>query len=225
MLLEIPDVLTQDELAGLRIGLSGLAYSDGRLTAGDQAVRVKNNLEVQPSKEWEPLARMVMAGLMRNDTFIRFSLPRKLMNPLFNRYDEGMEYGSHTDIGIMDAGRPEYATRADLSMTLFISEPESYDGGELVISSSVGESAFKPAAGTLVIYPSGELHWVTKVTRGSRIAAVSWIQSYVKPAQRRTILFEMDSLSDLARARGADQEEIDLSVSVYHKLLRLWSET
>jgi PKHD-type hydroxylase len=125
----------------------------------------------------------------------------------------------------MDAGRPEYATRADLSMTLFISEPESYDGGELVISSSVGESAFKPAAGTLVIYPSGELHWVTKVTRGSRIAAVSWIQSYVKSAQRRTILYEMDSLSDLARARGADQEEIDLSVSVYHKLLRLWSET
>ncbi len=225
MLLEIPNVLTPDELRGLSQGLAKLSYSDGRLTAGNQAVRVKNNLEIQPCKEWEPLARTVMAGLMRNETFIRFTLPRKLMNPLFNRYDEGMEYGSHTDIGIMDAGRPEYATRADLSMTLFISEPDSYDGGELVISSSAGESAFKPSAGTLVIYPSGELHWVTKGTRGSRIAAVSWNPTYVKCSQRRTIRFEVAGVSDLARARGADQDEIDLSVSIYHKLLRLWSET
>jgi len=225
MLLEIPAVLTRDELAHINGRLTALQFVDGAATAGDQAVTAKRNLELPPTPEWQELSQMVAGALMRCSSFVQATLPRRLMNPMFNRYDVGMEYGSHTDISIMDFGHPTMATRTDISMTVFLGEPDSYDGGELVIATPAGENSLKPAAGSAVVYPSGNLHWVEKVTRGSRIAAVSWAQSYVRSAEHRTILFELDSATEMARGNDDGGEQADMLLSLYHKLLRLWADT
>jgi PKHD-type hydroxylase len=225
MLLEIPAVLTPDELARINGRLAALQFVDGATTAGDAAVSAKQNLELPPTPEWQELSQMVAGALMHCPCFVQAALPKRLMNPMFNRYDVGMEYGSHTDISIMDFGHPTMATRTDISMTLFLSEPDSYDGGELVVATPAGESRVKPPAGSAVVYPSGNLHWVEKVTRGSRVAAVSWAQSYVRNAEHRTILFELDGATEMARSNGHDGEQAEILLSLYHKLLRLWSDT
>ncbi len=225
MLLEIPGVLTREELAHINQSLARQQFVDGAATAGPQAVTAKRNLELPPTPEWQELSQMVAGALMRCDVFVQAILPRRLMNPMFNRYDVGMEYGSHTDISIMDIGHPTMATRTDVSMTIFLSDPDSYDGGELVIATPAGENRIKPAAGGAVVYPSGNLHWVEKVTRGSRVAAVSWAQSYVRNAEHRSILFELDGATELARGNDDGGAQADILLSLYHKLLRLWSET
>ena len=225
MLLEIPAVLTRDELAHINGRLATLQFIDGAATAGDQAVSAKRNLELPPIPEWQELSQTVAGALMRCSSFVQATLPKRLMNPMFNRYDVGMEYGSHTDISIMDIGHPTMATRTDVSMTVFLSDPDSYDGGELVIATSAGENRLKPTAGSAVIYPSGNLHWVEKVTRGSRFAAVSWAQSYVRSAEHRSILFELDGATELARGNDDGGAQADILLSLYHKLLRLWSDT
>jgi len=225
MLLEIPAVLTREELAHINGRLAALQFVDGAATAGDQAIAAKRNLELPPTPEWQELSQIVAGALMRCSSFVQATLPRRLMNPMFNRYDVGMEYGSHTDISIMDIGHPTMATRTDISMTVFLGEPDSYDGGELVIATPAGENRVKPPAGSAVVYPSGNLHWVEKVTRGARVAAVSWAQSYVRNAEYRTILFELDSATEMARANDDSGEQADMMLSLYHKLLRLWSDT
>ena len=225
MLLEIPAVLTRDELTHINARLAALQFVDGAATAGDQAVSAKQNLELPPTPEWQELSQTVAGALMRCSSFVQATLPKRLMNPMFNRYDVGMEYGSHTDISIMDFGHPTMATRTDVSLTVFLSDPDSYDGGELVIATSAGENRLKPPAGSAVVYSSGDLHWVEKVTRGSRFAAVSWAQSYVRSAEHRSILFELDGATELARGNDDGGAQADILLSLYHKLLRLWSDT
>jgi len=224
MLLEIPGVLTRDEVLHMRERLVRYPFLDGARTAGHQAVDVKRNLELAPGPEWRALSEEIYAALMRHPLFVQFVLPKRLMRPLFNRYDVGMEYGSHTDVSLMDLSDTHQATRTDLSLTVFLSDPETYDGGELVIAAASEETRCKPPAGTAVIYPSGNLHWVEKVTRGSRLAAVGWAQSFVRCPERRCILFELDGATELARAQPARNDQADILLSIYHKLLRLWAE-
>ena len=225
MLLEIPAVLTREELAHINGRLAALQFVDGAATAGDQAIAAKRNLELPPTPEWQELSQIVAGALMRCSSFVQATLPRRLMNPMFNRYDVGMEYGSHTDVSIMDIGHPTMATRTDVSMTVFLSDPDTYDGGELIIASPAGENRVKPAAGGGAICPSGNLHRVEKVTRGSRLTAVSWAQSNVRCPERRSILFELDGATEMARSSGRGGDEVDILLSLYHKLLRLWSDT
>lgn len=154
MLIEIPDVLSSGEVARIRGALAGMTFVDGRASAGAQASAVKNNEEIPPCNEVMELAKLIGEGLARHQTFNHFALPRKIMAPIFSRYKDGMNYGSHSDVSVMQIGNPERAIRTDLSITVFLSDPKSYDGGALVISTHVGEQSFKLAPGSAVVYPS-----------------------------------------------------------------------
>lgn len=227
MLLEITDVISGNDLSRLRDGVGALRFMDGRKSAGDHASRVKHNREAVPARgQWEQHARSVMEAVLGNATFLCYALPRKMVDPLFNRYEKGMGYGAHTDVSIMDMGRPQVATRTDLSFTLFLSEPGSYDGGELVVCGDYGDARFKPAAGSMVVYPSGQLHRVEEVTRGVRLAAVGWVQSYVRDPEQRALLYDAYRALEAARAEEPPvQERIDSLSNLYNRLLRMWSET
>jgi len=227
MLHEIPGVLSVQEIARLRDGLARLPFEDGRRSAGEQARGVKRNMEAHPARgSWEACARIVMDALMRNRPFLCATLPRKVMNPLFNRYEAGMEYGSHTDVSIMDMGRGEHATRTDISFTLFLSDPATYEGGDLVIEGTTGESRFRCDAGTAVVYPSGSLHRVEAVRSGVRLAAVGWVQSYVKSPEHRYVICEVEKAMGMLEAHDPSARELnDQLLSIYHQLLRMWSET
>jgi len=224
VLIEIPDVLSTGEVERIRDTLAGMCFVDGRASAGSQASAVKRNEELPPSNEMMELAKVVYQGLGRNETFNHFALPRKMMAPIFSRYKDGMNYGSHSDVAVMQIGSPERATRTDLSLTVFLSDPESYDGGALVISSHVGEQSFKLAPGSAVVYPSHNLHWVDTVTRGERLAAVSWVQSYIRQDVHREILFELDDISVQIAERDQDDDSTLVLFNLYHKLMRLWAE-
>lgn len=230
MLLEIPGILSQAEAAGIVARLSRAQFVDGKLSAGGFAGEVKNNLEMAPNQEMIELARQIYAGLAGNPVFNNFALPRKMLVPIFSRYDVGMEYGLHTDIAMMGIDQPEKATRTDLSFTLFLSEPETYRGGELVIRTHVGENKFKPVAGSIVVYPSHNLHYVAPVEEGVRYAAVSWAQSFVREDARREILFEMNQVAEdiagkLEGGKTITRAETDILFGIYHKLLRMWANT
>jgi len=227
VLCEIPDILTAGEVKQLKQGFTGLRYTDGRPSGGALAGKIKNNLELLPAAgPWEALAQIVMGALMRSERFIHYTFPRKLTNPLFNRYEEGMGYGTHSDLSIMEMGQPQLATRTDLSFTIFLCEPSRYEGGELVVSSALGESRFKPSAGTMVVYPSGNRHRVETVRRGVRLAAVGWVQSYVKSPQHRAVLFELHQAVEHAREQAeGDDALVQELLGVYHQLIRMWSES
>ncbi len=224
MLIEIPDVLSSGEVERIRGALAGMTFVDGRASAGAQASAVKNNEEIQPCNEVMGLAKLIGEGLARHQTFNHFALPRKIMVPIFSRYKDGMNYGSHSDVSVMQIGNPERAIRTDLSITVFLSDPESYDGGALVISTHVGEQSFKLAPGSAVVYPSHNLHWVEAVTRGERLAAVSWVQSYIRQDAHRDILYELDDISTRIAERDPDDAHNQVLFNLYHKLMRLWAE-
>ncbi len=230
MLLEIPGILKSAEAAGIVAKLSRAQFVDGKLSAGGFAGAVKNNLEMAPNQEMMTLARQVYAGLAGHPVFNTFALPRKMLVPIFSRYDVGMEYGLHTDIAMMGIDQPEKATRTDLSFTLFLSEPGTYEGGELVIRTHVGENRFKPAAGSVVVYPSHNLHYVAPVESGVRYAAVSWAQSFVREDSRREILFELNGVAEglaekLEAGSPLTRDETDVLFGLYHKLMRMWADT
>lgn len=225
MLIEIPGILVKDELNYITDALSRAEFVDGKVSAGEQACEVKNNLEVKPSQSILELARMVYAGLVRSASFNQFALPRKIMVPIFSRYEVGMEYGSHSDVSMMHIDQPELATRTDLSCTVFLNDPDTYDGGELTIETTVGEQRFKLPAGHAVVYPCHNLHWVAPVTRGARLGAITWVQSFVRTDAEREILFELDSVSAKVAAGRSNQPGTQQLFNVYHKLMRMWADT
>lgn len=225
MLIEIPGILGKEDLQTTRDGLAKCRFVDGKATAGVQAGGVKNNLETVPSREMMEIARIVYAGLVSNETFNQFALPRKLLPPIFSRYEIGMEYGSHSDVGMMHIDQPEAATRTDLSLTVFLSDPDDYDGGELVIDTNVGRNEFKLAAGDVVVYPCHYLHWVAPITRGVRYAAVSWVQSYVRAADHREILYELDQVASFVPESRRNDPNATTLFNLYHKLMRMWADT
>jgi PKHD-type hydroxylase len=229
MFLRIPRLLTAEELARARRLLGAdAAWTDGRATAGGQAVVRKNNQQLaQDSPACTELQALVLAALQRDALLFSAALPRRIFNPLFNRYGGGSNhYGAHVDGAVLHSRNPSQWVRTDLSCTLFLNEPHEYDGGELVIQEPQGERRVKLAAGDLVLYPGTTLHEVTPVTRGERIASFFWIESMVRGGEQRQLLFEMDmALLKLRRALGEDHAEVVRLTGTYHNLLRMWADT
>jgi PKHD-type hydroxylase len=223
MLLTIPELLNQAQIDKIRQLLQDAAFVDGGLSAGFAAARVKNNLEMQPDPErMRLLVRIIMASLGHNETFRFGVLPHRVADPIFSRYESGMTYGDHVDDPIMGASGPRF--RTDVSMTVFLNAPESYDGGELVVRTSFGTQRVKLPAGHAVVYPSSSLHQVAPVTRGERLVALTWVQSYVREPARRELLYELNFAREqlLRDAPGAETTGyVDRS---YANLLRMWAE-
>jgi PKHD-type hydroxylase len=228
MLLHLKNVLRPDEIAAAR-GLLGedAPWIDGRSSAGAQAVERKNNEQLaQDSAPAAQLRDMVLAAVQRDPLFFSAALPRKIFNPLFNRYTGGSNhYGAHIDGAVLHSRHPAQWVRTDLSCTLFLSEPDAYEGGELVIKEPQGERRFKLAAGDLLLYPGTTLHEVTPVTRGARLASFFWIESMVRSAEQRQLLFGMDMALLKLRQRGEDDPAVVELTGTYHNLLRMWADT
>ena len=225
MLIHIENVLTTEELTNIRQLLSMAEFVDGRVTAGHQSALVKNNLQLA---EQSPLALklgyLILAALERCPQFTSAALPHRIYPPLFNCYATGMDFGYHVDNAIRGITNP---MRTDLSVTLFLSEPDDYDGGELVIDDSYGSHHVKLPAGDLVLYPSGSLHKVTPVTHGARIACFFWMQSMIRDDAQRSLLYELDQAIIGLQQSLADSRENPEWLRLtrcYHNLLRLWAE-
>lgn len=226
MLMHIPDVLSKAQVAGMRLALDGAEWTDGRQTVGPQGAMVKRNLQLpEASALRRELGDIVVAALARHPVYHAAVLPLRTLSPRFNRYEGGGEYGFHIDGAVMAGGETDAYIRSDVSCTLFLSEPEEYDGGELIVSDTYGEHEVKLPAGDAIIYPSSSLHRVTAVTRGARIASFFWVQSMVRDDGARRLLLEMDTAIRTLSASGADQASILQLTGVYHNLLRRWAET
>ena len=224
MLAHIEAVLSPDQVALCRERLAACDWIDGRATAGQQSAKVKHNLQVP---EDAPVARelgeMILAALGRNQDFVAAALPLRVFPPLFNRYEAGMAFDTHVDNAIRFAGPVRF--RTDVSCTLFLSEPDEYDGGELIIEDVYGEHAVKLAAGDLIVYPATSLHRVAPITRGARWAAFFWGQSMVKSDEQRTLLLNLDrSVQRLAGKLGHTDPEVVSLTGAYHNLMRMWAE-
>jgi PKHD-type hydroxylase len=227
MLVTIPDVLKADELAHIRRVLEGTNWVDGRATAGDQAAKVKHNLQVpQDSQAAQELGQIILRALASNPTFTTATLPLRVLPPMFNRYDVGMTFGAHVDGSIRSAPGAGLRIRTDVSSTLFLTPPEDYDGGELMVHDTYGTHTVKLPAGHLVVYPATSMHSVTPVTRGSRWASFFWTQSMVKDDWRRHMLYDLDMSIIRVRSRLPDDDPAVVGLMAhYHNLLRQWAET
>ena len=225
MLLQIPDVLTREHVARTRQLLASAAWVDGRVTAGPQSARVKDNSQLADS---DPVARelgaMVLSALGRNPLFLSAALPLKVFPPLFNRYTGGQSFGNHVDNAVRQVSETGVRLRTDLSATLFLSEPEDYDGGELLIEDTYGVHSVKLQAGHLVLYPSSSLHNVQPVTRGARLASFFWVQSMIREDAERTLLFDLDTAIQRLTLDMPDHPSAVQLTSVYHNLLRRWAD-
>lgn len=226
MLLTLEGVLTPDDVCEARRLLAGAAWEDGRATAGAQAVTVKNNQQLaQDGEPARALRALVLQGLERHATFFSAALPRNVFPPMFNRYAGAANtYGNHVDAAIRYA--PAGRVRTDLSCTLFLCDPDEYEGGDLVVESAAGERRVKLPAGDMVLYPSTSVHRVEPVTRGARVASFFWVQSMVRSEEQRRLLFEMDrALMHLRSTVGEMDAGVVALTGTYHNLLRLWAET
>lgn len=218
MQIVIGAVLSADEIALVRETLAQAGFEDGRATAGFAARLVKNNEQATADRRIETIRRLVEERILASDVFEMAVRPKTLTAVMFSRYESGMQYGSHVDDALMQG------TRTDVSFTLFLSEPDSYDGGELVIENASGEDAIKLAAGSLVAYPSTTLHHVAPITRGVRLAAVGWARSYVRDAAQRELLFDLDTARRALFARAGKSAEYDLVSKSLANLMRMWVE-
>lgn len=224
MIVCIPDVLTAEEIKKLREEAAALPFVPGVETAGGRARRVKNNEQIsQKADERKALHEIVIAALSRSKEFNRAALPKRIRPPLISRYRQGMAYGKHVDNALM--GPKNARERSDLSVTVFISDMNEYDGGELVIHSPFGVQEVKLPSGSVVVYPSYSLHEVVEVTRGERLVAVTWVQSYVRDGHQREILAHLAQVKDRMNDLAPDDEETELVHHTYANLLRMWAET
>jgi PKHD-type hydroxylase len=227
MLITIPELLSKAEVAAFRAELDKAQWVDGKVTAGEQSGAVKHNQQIaEGSALANALGDKVLDALARNETFVSASLPLRIFPPLFNRYQGGEHFGTHVDNAIRIVPGTPVRVRTDLSMTVFLSEPEEYDGGILVIEDNYGTQEVKLPAGDIVLYPSTSLHHVTPVTRGARVASFFWLQSMVRDDGERTLLFDLDSsIRALAAAQGTNDPEVVRLSGIYHNLLRRWADT
>ncbi|MFT4150553.1 MAG: Fe2+-dependent dioxygenase [Paracoccaceae bacterium] len=226
MLVTIPDLLTPEEVAYIRQVLEGTNWIDGRKTAGDQAAKVKNNLQVPvDSAEARELGNIVLRALGRNATYSSAALPLHVLPPMFNRYDEGMTFGAHVDGSIRVIPGTAQRIRTDVSTTIFLTPPEDYDGGELIVHDTYGDHAVKLPAGHAVLYPATSLHSVRPVTRGSRWGSFFWAQSMVRDDWQRHMLYDLDMSIMRIRSIVGDEDPAAQGVTNhYHNLIRQWSE-
>ena len=224
MLIQIPNLLTPDQVASCRARLDESQWIDGNVTAGHQSRLAKNNMQLA---EDDPAAieigDLIIAALERNPLFVSAALPRKIFPPLFNRYSGGQNFGTHVDNAIRQVNGTEHRIRTDLSATLFFSQPGDYDGGELVVEDNFGVQKVKLEAGSLILYPASSLHHVTPVTQGARVASFFWIQSMVRDDGQRTLLFDLDSAIQRLTSESPDHPSVIQLTGVYHNLLRRWA--
>lgn len=225
MLLQIPQVLTAEQAAQFRARVVAARWEDGNTTSGHQSSQVKFNEQLpEDSADAREIGGQIMAALHRSPLFFSAALPRQVYPPLFNRYGGGMTFGSHVDGAIRTHPPTGIRLRADLSATLFLTPPEDYDGGELIIEDTYGTHSVKLAAGDMVLYPASSLHQVTPVTRGVRTSSFFWIQSMVRDDGRRALLFDMDmAIIRLTRDHPQHPSLVALT-GTYHNLLRMWAE-
>jgi len=225
MLLEIPNVLDAAQVARFRARLDVAAWVDGNVTSGHQSARAKINEQLaEDSVDARELGEEILAALARSPVFFSAALPRQVFPPLFNRYTGGMNFGNHVD-GAMRVHAPTgRRMRTDLSATLFLAAPETYDGGELVVEDTFGVHSVKLPAGHLVIYPATSLHRVTPVTRGVRVASFFWIESMVRDDAQRTLLFDVDMAIVRLAQGGAEEKSLVTLTGAYHNLLRMWGD-
>jgi PKHD-type hydroxylase len=222
MLLIIPNVLNKEQVELVLREIGDGAYEDGRVSAGDLARDVKKNLQIKrDAAAAQKCAPMILDVLRRNSVFFSIAFPHKINGPIFNRYDVGMTYGLHVDNALM--GEPA-SIRSDVSATLFLSAPESYDGGELILSEHQGERRIKLPQGSMVVYASTNAHRVEPVTRGTRLAAIFWIQSMIREEAKRDVLFDLNHVITALHGKVEHPAQMALS-AVYHNLLRMWAET
>ena len=225
MLLHIPNVLSRDQVSECRRLLDDAEWIDGRVTAGHQSAKAKDNEQLP---EDAPLAKQlgqaILAALERHPLFISAALPAKIFPPLFNRYSGGQAFGVHVDNAIRQIRGTAHRIRTDISATLFLSAREEYDGGELIVEDTYGTQNVKLPAGDMVLYPATSLHRVQAVTRGARVASFFWIQSMVRDDGQRTLLFDLDTSIQRIAADHAQHPSVVQLTGVYHNLLRQWAE-
>ncbi|MGE0862836.1 MAG: Fe2+-dependent dioxygenase [Vicinamibacterales bacterium] len=225
MLIQIPDVLSAEQVAHARRLLEAAEWVDGKVTAGHQSAQAKHNMQIP---EAHPVARelgdLILNALGQNPLFITAALPKHVFPPLFNRYSGGQSFGNHVDNSVRTIPGTGHRIRTDLSATLFFSAPEEYDGGELRVEDTYGVHSVKLPAGSLVLYPSTSLHHVTPVTRGARVCSFFWLQSMVRDDGDRTLLFDLDAaIRSLNHSDSNHPAAVPLT-GVYHNLLRKWAD-
>ena len=227
MMVHVPNLLSGEQVAHIRGVLSGTDWVDGKVTAGSQSAGTKHNLQVP---ENAPAARalgdMILTALGQNERFNSAALALRVFPPLFNRYDQGMNFGAHIDnaIRFVKGASQPIRVRTDMSATLFLTDPDDYDGGELVIEDTFGSHQVKLPAGDLVVYSATSRHHVTPVTRGSRWSSFFWIQSMVQDEAARTMLFELDTAVQGLRKQIGDTEQVVALTGLYHNLVRRWAQ-
>jgi PKHD-type hydroxylase len=225
MLLQIPSVLTPEQVKQCRNILEEAEWIDGRVTAGHQSSQTKYNMQLPEEHEaTKQLGALVLSALERQPLFMSAALPLKVFPPLFNRYQVGQSFGTHVDNAIRQVTGTPHRVRTDLSATLFFSEPEEYEGGELIIEDTYGVHSIKLPAGHMILYPSTSLHNVTPVTKGTRLASFFWIQSMIRDSNYRSLLFDLDiAIQRIANDVPTHPSVLSLTC-IYHNLLRCWAD-
>ena len=228
MLVCVPDVLSKAEVAEFRRLMDASNWEDGRSTAGAQSAMVKSNEQLPPDSEIaRKLGNRIISALTSNPRFIAAAIPLQIFPPLFNRYRAAgsHHFGIHVDNAVRGDRLTSLRIRTDLSVTLFLSEPDEYDGGELVVEDLYGSHEIKLSAGDLVLYPASSLHMVTPVTRGMRVASFFWLQSMIRDAHARSLIFDLDNtVQALAERLGRDDPETVRLTGIYHNLIRVWAD-
>ena len=226
MMLAVSDLLDAEGVARIRALIDPAEWIDGNATSGPQAALAKRNMQLpEDSAVAREAGKLVLDALGRSPLFIAAALPLKIFPPLFNRYQGGEAFDTHVDNAVRIHRGSEFRVRTDLSATLFLEDPDAYDGGELVVEDSLGVHSAKLPAGHLLLYPASSLHRVEPVTRGSRVASFFWVQSMVRDDAARTILFDLDqSIQAIAAERGQADREIVRLTGIYHNLLRRWAD-
>jgi PKHD-type hydroxylase len=226
MMLHIPEVLTKAQVADLRRLINAGAWVDGNVTSGAQSALAKRNEQLpEASPEARQAGERILDALSRNPLFVTAALPQTVFPPLFNRYGGGQTFGLHIDNAVRQSGDGRVRIRSDLSATLFLTEPEDYDGGELLVEDTYGVHEVKLPAGDMILYPASSLHQVRAVTRGARVSSFFWIQSMIRDDAQRSLLFQMDiAIQQLAGKVGAGAPELVALTGAYHNLLRMWGD-
>jgi PKHD-type hydroxylase len=225
MLLAIPDLLTAEQVLQARQLLDNTQWIDGRVTAGHQSSRTKDNLQLPENHPVAgQLGEMILEALGQNALFISAALPQRVFPPLFNRYQGGQSFGTHVDNSIRQITGTPHRIRTDLSATLFFANPDEYDGGELIVEDTYGTHSVKLPAGHMILYPATSLHNVRPITRGTRVASFFWIQSMIRDDGQRALLFDLDMAIQRLNRDVPDHPSAVQFTGVYHNLLRQWAE-
>ncbi|MGJ8555421.1 MAG: Fe2+-dependent dioxygenase [Sulfitobacter geojensis] len=227
MLITIPAVLSKADVTQVRARLDAADWEDGAKTAGPQSVEVKRNQQLPPTGDTaQTLGQFILQKLTANPLFVSAALPDRILPPMFNKYETAQTFGTHIDNAIRINPLTNERLRTDLSMTLFLSEPNEYDGGELLVEDHYGTQSVKLPAGDLILYPSTSLHEVTPVTRGARVSSFFWLQSMIRSDAHRSILFDLDqTIQSLSETIRSNADETVRLTGIYHNLIRTWAET